>query len=31
MSGTDWQELACVAVTAVACGYVIWFLFRGGE
>lgn len=31
MTGTDWQEIVCVAVTAAACGYVIWFLYHGGE
>lgn len=31
MSGADWQEIVCVTVAVAACGYVVWFLFRGGE
>lgn len=30
MSSADWEELVCLAVVAVCCGGVIWYLWRGG-
>lgn len=30
MTGTDWQELVCIAVVIAACGGVIWYIWRGG-
>ena len=29
MSGADWEELACLVVVAVCCGFIIWYLWRG--
>lgn len=29
MSAADWEELVCLAVVAVCCGFVIWYLWRG--
>lgn len=30
MNGADWEEVVCLLVVAVCCGFVIWYLLRGG-